>query len=329
MKRLFTFVLAFVICVISFIIPISAESYDSYDSRYITSEEKDILAASYWGKYSLTSEYALASGYSFTKVYDVAFLYFFRDRDDIISWIKQKSEYSHYLVPISTEDAIFMVIRDGKAVHIGRDGGATVWMGFFKYSARPDLVFETSVKVNEIYCFDDLFLGNGACLYYKTDHGDYILYYMQSKEQVYLFPLSDFYEFAKLYDNMGSRINKVLDLESYLINDTPHAVSHPDADSDKKCDVCEITIPEDNEPFLHISGEYVDKLINKSEETYTLQKIESNTDASNINSQTDKNEETDTQTDSGCGGCTSSVALLSVVVTGFIAMPLIIKKKNE
>ena len=47
MKRLFTFMLAFVICVISFIIPISAESYDSYDSRYLTSEEKDILAKSY------------------------------------------------------------------------------------------------------------------------------------------------------------------------------------------------------------------------------------------------------------------------------------------
>ena len=56
MKRLFTLILTFIICATFFIIPTSAETYDTYDSRYLTSEEKAQLAISYDDDIIVTSD---------------------------------------------------------------------------------------------------------------------------------------------------------------------------------------------------------------------------------------------------------------------------------
>ena len=79
-----------------------------------------------------------------------------------------------------------------------------------------------------------------------------------------------------------------------MISDTPHAVPHPDTNNDEKCDACGIAIPENNDPFLHISGINTDKT-------------------------TDKTEETAPSIDKFSKGCSSFVAFSAVVIVGIMS----------
>ena len=213
--------------------------------------------------------------------------------------------HTRYMVVTSSGDMYSKIIRDGSGITIGSDKGAIEWSGFYTYTQSPELVFDFSVKINKIYCLHGFEDNDNAYIYYETDHGEYILFkeYPKAKD-TYLFPLDDFYEFAKLYDIYGDDTYKKLDMESYLISDTPHAVPHLDADSDKKCDVCGVTISEDNDPFLHISGINTDKT-------------------------TDKTEEPDPSIDKFSKGCSSSVTFSAVVIVGIMSGTALIVKKKE
>ena len=310
---IFSILLSFVICVISFIIPISAESYDSYDSRYLTSEEKDILAKSYHDDIIPFSDLEII------KLYSSVFMYKFAKQEDIMSMIEPSSHLSYMFVADSVHMHI-RAIRDGEGVELLKANGTIIWEGFYTYTKYPNLVFDTSVKVNKIYCLDALVNYDGAYIYYETDHGEYILFKeYTSAKNTYLFPLSDFYKFAKLYMTLDGDVDKIFNMESYLISDTPHAVPHSDDDSDKKCDVCEITIPEDNTPFpdiSHITSDITDKNTDKVTDTNTDDII-------------DNIEETKSTDDKVGKGCGATVTFSTLAIISIICTPVVFKKKKH
>lgn len=286
MKRLVTLILVFIICVTFLIIPTSAETYDPYDSRYITSEEKAQLAIPNGG---------VTYDEEIIKLYYGMFLYSFAQQKDIMSIIETKLQ----LYMIVTDSVYINVMR----IYEGRGDifGGPEWMGFYTYTKYPNLVFDSSVKVDKIYCLDGLGNYDGAYIYYETDHGVYVLFTKyETYEEVYLFPLSDFYEYAKIRSASMRFDNE----EDYLLSDAPHAVPHPDTNNDEKCDVCGIAIPENNDPFPHIPKTNTDK-------------------------PTDNIEETNTPLDKGCGGCISSAAFSAAALAGFMGMVFAFKKKDD
>ena len=307
MKKIFTLILVFIMSIMSFVVPISA---NSYDSNYLTSEEREILSARFPEQYSMNPEY-------FVKVYPIHFFYFFKERIDIINdYAKQEHSLKNYLIPIVSsrpEDSHLAEIRDGKPVM----GPNERWWGFCKYTVHPDLVLEPSVNVKDVYCFDDLYLGFGACIYYKTDHGDYILYYSQVLEKIYLFPLEYFCEFSKLYIDGVCTVEEEIDMSFYLVKHEPHAVFHPDDDGDEKCDICENEISEDSMPFPDISH-----IASKNTERKTDKKTDKPTDTNTENV-------IDTETEEKIDGCGSSIALSAISIIGVVGSLLVIKKRRK
>lgn len=287
MKRLFTLILVFVICATIFIIPTSAETYDLYDSRYLTEEEKVQLD--------------ISNDDEVIKLYSGLFLHRFARREDIMSMI-ETSLNSRYMIVTDSEYMGLYKINEGKGDMIV---GGLVWRGFYTYTKYLNLVFDSSVKVNKIYCFSGLVNGDGAYIYYETDHGEYILYAKwETSEEAYLFPLSDFCEYAKAKKNIDGASMKFINEENYLLSNTPHAVPHPDTDNDEKCDACGVAIPENNDPFPHIPKTNTDKPTDNIEETNSV----------------------DDQVDEGCD---SSIALSAIVPAGVIGTAFVIKKKED
>lgn len=289
MKRLFTLILVFVICATIFIISTSAETYDLYDSRYLTEEEKVQLD--------------ISNDDEVIKLYNGLFLIRFARGEDIMRMIE--SSNLRYMMGTDPEDMGFYEIYEGKGNMIGKEMGGLVWKGFYTYTKYLNLVFDSSVKVNKIYCFSGLVNGDGAYIYYETDHGEYILYAKwETSEEAYLFPLSDFCEYAKAKKNIDGASMRFINEENYLLSNTPHAVPHPDTDNDEKCDACGVTIPENNEPFPHIPKTNTDKSTESIEQTNSV----------------------DDQVDEGCD---SSIALSAIVLVGVIGTAFVIKKKED
>lgn len=299
MKRLFLLILVFILCTTIFIVPISAETYDPYDSRYITSEEETQL--------DLFDDLLIYDGDTYIsldctiiKLYRGAFIFGFEDNENVINMIEKA--YIHYMIVPSSGDIFYKAIRDGKGVILSSDKGTIKWSGFYTYTQSPELVFNFPIKINKIYCLDSFGNPNGGYIYYETDHGEYILFqeHANSKD-TYLFPLSDFYEFAKLYINVEDDIDQISYMKSYSINDAPHAVPHPDSDNDGKCDACGGAIPEDNDPFPHIT----------------------NTNESHVS---------DTDSDIkeiGCGSCESSLTFPAVTAVGIMGTAIVLKKPKK
>ena len=291
MKRLFTLILVFVICATIFIIPTSAETYDLYDSRYLTEEEKVQLD--------------ISNDDEVIKFYSGLFLHRFARREDIMSMI-ETSLNSRYMIVTDSEYMGLYKINEDKGDMIGKEViGGLEWKGFYTYTKYLNLVFDSSVKVNKIYCFSGLVNGDGAYIYYETDHGEYILYAKwETSEEAYLFPLSDFCEYAKAKKNIDGASMKFINEENYLLSNTPHAVPHPDTDNDEKCDACGVTIPENNDPFPYIPKTNTDKSTESIEQTNSV----------------------DDQVDEGCD---SSIALSAIVLVGVIGTAFVIKKKED
>ena len=292
MKRLFTLILTFIICATFFIIPTSAETYDTYDSRYLTSEEKAQLAISY-------DDIIVTSDDTVIKLYWGLFSKDFIQQKNITSIINISNVT--YMVAKSSEEIYIKDIYQG----VGITREFDEWDGFYTYTIYPNLIFDSSVKVNKIYCLDGSRAYDGVYIYYDTDHGAYVLFkkYANAKE-TYLFPLSDFYEYTKAKEGVDGANMKFVNEENYLLSDTPHAVPHQDTNNDEKCDACGSTIPENNDPFPHISKTNTDK-------------------------PTDKTEETEPSIDKFSKGCSSSVAFSAVVIVGIMSGTALIVKKKE
>lgn len=287
MKRLFTLSVVFILCATIFTIPTSAETYDLYDSVHLNSEEESPLKTN--------------SDDIVVKLYGGLFMSAFARQEDITTMI-EKSSVS-YLIDTSDGGILYKRYSDGEPETLSF--GIFSWDGFYTYAISPDLVFDSSVKINVTYCLNGAPNHDGFYIYYDTDHGTYILFkeYENSKE-TYLFPLSNFYEFAKAKKGIDGANIESFEMENYLLSDTPHAVPHQDTNNDEKCDACGIAIPENNDPFPHIPKTNTDK-------------------------PTDKTEEADPFIDKFSKGCSSSVAFSAVVIVGIMSGTALIVKKKE
>ena len=102
------------------------------------------------------------------------------------------------------------------------------WEKMHEYAVSPSTVFDSSVKVREVYCLDELGFDFSTCIYYDTDHGSFVLLKKnQMDEEVYLFPLSVFCEMSEaVYNERILNANNegiptyedVYDLEPYILN---------------------------------------------------------------------------------------------------------------
>jgi len=284
MKHFFSLILICIVCVTSFLFPVSANSYDSV---HLNSEEESPLKTN--------------SDDIVVKLYGGLFMSAFARQEDITTMI-EKSSVS-YLIDTSDGGILYKRYSEGGPKTLSF--GIFSWDGFYTYAVSPTLVFDSSVKINTTYCLNGAPNHDGFYIYYDTDHGTYILFkeYENSKE-TYLFPLSNFYEFAKAKKGIDGANIESFEMENYLLSDTPHAVPHQDTNNDEKCDACGSTIPENNDPFPHISKTNTDK-------------------------PTDKTEETEPSIDKFSKGCSSSVAFSAVVIVGIMSGTALIVKKKE
>lgn len=283
-KPILCSLLVFILCTTIFIVPTSAETYDPYDSVHLNLEEESPLKTN--------------SDDIVVKLYGGLFMSAFARHEDVTLMI-EKSSIS-YLIDTSDGGTLYKRYSDGEPETLSF--GIFSWDGFYTYAISPDLVFDSSVKINATYCLNGAPNHDGFYIYYDTDHGTYILFkeYETSKE-MYLFPILDFYEFAKAKKGIDSVNIEASEMENYLFNDTPHAVPHPDSDNDGKCDACGGAIPEDNDPFPHIT----------------------NTNESSVS---------DTDSDIkeiGCGSCESSLTFPAVTAVGIIGTAIVLKKPKR
>lgn len=204
MKRIMAIVLASMIMV-TFSLPVLARETDSI---HLESEEHSSLNASLED--------------TVVKVYS----------NDII-----RNFESHKYITDILEDSeiIYMIVKDsgyvcyyrsykGQLTELWKGMGVPDWSEFYTYAVCPSLVFDSTIKVEQVYCLDGMALWTGA-IYYITDHGDYILYNENLKApNMYLFPLNDFYLYAEsVVQSMGDGYsdgnpsnNEAFDLKSYL-----------------------------------------------------------------------------------------------------------------
>ncbi len=346
MKRLFILILTFIMCLTFFIVPVSADSYDSYDSRYLTSEEKAILSVPY-------NDVALLPDDTVIKLYMSGGSNFFRfkNQEDITTIVESAIAIRYLLVSGDFEMRHYKEIYGGVGITKTPQHFAQ-WEGFYTYTVYPELVFGSSVKVNKIYCLDGFGKDDCGYIYYDTDHGEYILFSEYTYEgETYLFPLSYFYEFTKMYDRS---FYEVINMEGYVFNDTPHDIHHPDADEDRICDLCGYE-PVSNCPFFPVPGihfetvtqendesheaENSSKMTSESKETeITIKPTDDNKETEVTANSIDESVETDVsikpadeskETDKAEGGCDSSVALPAAVAVGVIGTAFIFKKKKS
>ncbi len=323
MKRLFILILTFIMCLTFFIVPVSADSYDSYDSRYLTSEEKAILSVPYNDEALLPDDTAI-------KLYMSGGDYFFqfKNQEDITTIIESAVAIRYLVVSGDFETRHYKAIYGG--VGITRTPQLLAqWEGFYTYTVYPELVFGSSVKVNKIYCLDGFENGDCRYIYYDTDHGEYILFNDFYLGETCLFPLSYFYEFTKMYDRS---FYEVINMEGYVFNDTPHDIHHPDADEDRICDLCGYE-PVSNCPFFPVPGIHFETVTQKNDESHEAEnssKMTSESEETEITIKpTDASEELDESTDELEIGCSSSVGLSAAIVVGVIGTAFIFKKKKS
>ena len=128
------------------------------------------------------------------KLYNGGHMYRFSQRCTISEIISQCLS-EEYMI-ISTEEVHYKQYYNGEIHDIANKRGD--WRDFVSYALNPAKVFEPSVEVNSIYCLDGTANHDGAYIYFITSAGDYVLFKENlNTDDMYLFPLEDFYQFAE------------------------------------------------------------------------------------------------------------------------------------
>lgn len=117
----------------------------------------------------------------------------------------------------------------GEIVKISSSMLRSDWTDFHQYAISTGMVFDNSFEVNQVYCLNGEPSHDGVYIYYSTNKGDYVLFkeYLDSDEE-YLFPLEDFYRFAKVVyedrylnrykDGGGRPVNELFDMNQYTFH---------------------------------------------------------------------------------------------------------------
>lgn len=192
-----------------FIIP--AMAIEREDSVMLNSSEKELVQNT-----SKDTIVKLYSG-SFMKGFSLQ-----QSMDDII-----KDKNILYMIISGKDNIIYKNYSKGEIIEVNPSMLISDWKEFYLYAVSPNLVFESSVEIYNIYCLNGEPSHDGVYICYSTNKGDYVLYkeYLASESE-YLFPLEDFYAFAKTVyedrllhkdsDGGGTPIDELFDLNKYL-----------------------------------------------------------------------------------------------------------------
>lgn len=206
-----------------------AQASELYDSINVPQEKKELIYAD-----RINEESDIIRIYECPHTLDK-----FADGWNVLAIAYASNEV--YMVPLDPVDrfAYFTYVEDniskGCKPSIYTEGFWTV----YQYILHPELVFDSSVQVQNVFCFyDDLHDSHdGLCIYYITDQGDYILYKMWSgAEEMYLFTAEEFYPLTEALIELRQEnlkygagldmLDSVCDIEQYRFN--------PDQQSDDR-----------------------------------------------------------------------------------------------
>ena len=216
MKKTLIFILLFAIS-LSFIC--CSPKSENYDSININENEKSSL--------DLDETDRIVKIFSLDSIYDA-----FAEE-------KQLSE-------MLQGDTFYFVLQDSNYAygHYVKEDGVTVYdpglfaeyfYNFFNLALQPEKVFDSSVKVKEIYCFESSRYSSVSTkdyfIYYKTNKGDFVVFselpYSDKKcESIFVIPVEDFRSFSKLllvkiqenpFVDGGRTLHEVADLKSYKV----------------------------------------------------------------------------------------------------------------
>ena len=208
MKRLLILLLISIMSVTFFVLPVVA---NSADSLHLSAKEE--------------AQLNLSSDDIVVKLFSGMFMSDFSKQEDIATMASKSN--STYLVVKRFGEPIYFKDHYGEIVKLNPATKIPDWSDFYKYAVYENSVFDSSVKINAVYCLNGEPSHDGVYIYYETDHGEYVLYKeFLAADETYLFPISDFYKFSKAvcdmrelykyHDGGGVEIDEVFNVEDYL-----------------------------------------------------------------------------------------------------------------
>ena len=103
---------------------------------------------------------------------------------------------------------------------------------FYQYALQPEKVFKSSVDVEAVYCFNAGVFTHDPAIYFKTDKGEFVLFYDEFSEgfnsrKMYLIPFEDFCNLSKSLiearnenpDTVENHLSQVADLTQYRFSE--------------------------------------------------------------------------------------------------------------
>ena len=210
MKRLLLFILLIGVCVFCLASCFQSSDAKLHDSIHLTAEERSLLNTSeddvvlkvFYGDF--TSEFAMQK--------DIETI----TKDSAIAYWIVHSDGTHEGKKID----------NGEAARISGSSWDEYWCELFRYAVSPNAVFDSSVRILEVYCIDSSNSYLGSHIYYVTDHGIYVLIKTDARtEEFYLVSGSDFSKMTKAVVNERilnadlegiTTYDSVWDLEPYV-----------------------------------------------------------------------------------------------------------------
>lgn len=184
-----------------------------YDSLCLSEEEKEPI-----------EEMAEDEIAHIVKLYNGGYMYYFANEYSLDNLLDEALQ-TYYLVVPKESLAYYMIYTDDGLEYFY----ASDWLDFYQYAVSPELVFDSSVEVLNVYCLDGEPSWDGVYIYYVTSEGDYVLYkeYL-SAESTFIFPLEDFCQYAekvwaersRYEDSFGIGVTiQEFNLEPYVFED--------------------------------------------------------------------------------------------------------------
>lgn len=140
-------------------------------------------------------------------------------------------EEVYFIASPKSGEGIYKVERDGviQTIHMSYDEGKELHDIIMSHEDLMQRFVSSDVEIANLYCLDGEPSHDGIYLYFVTNQGDYV-YYKESAflEEEYLFPVQDFYDFAKVIhearvknkdgDGWMRPVEELYDLSSYKID---------------------------------------------------------------------------------------------------------------
>ena len=164
------------------------------------------------------------------KLYSTSFTDKFAQGKSIVDVVNDESVFIIYMVAGDKGPLAYRkLLDDGRALSLDLTIILDGWKTLYPYIVAPEKILGDEITVQQVYCIHGDANYDGACIYYATDEGDYVLYKGWSgAEEAYLIDMDTFYliteavHIEKEHTSMGSAVGTVglgdvWDLEPYKI----------------------------------------------------------------------------------------------------------------